>query len=91
MCVLPPAIYIFFPYWRPVFRRPQYAFQMALQTTSAKVKQVNIMNQGGNWRFILYNLIIVSDEMDSKILVKFWYYNVYYMVVNNPLSKQIKI
>jgi len=68
MCLLPPAICLLFPGLRPVFKRPQYAFQMALQTMSAREKQVNIMIQGCNWRTIPHNLIMVSDARDSKKL-----------------------
>lgn len=63
-------MYLVSPGLRLVFRSPQYAFQMALQTASAREKQVNIMNQGGNWRTVLCNLIMISDARDSKILVK---------------------
>lgn len=52
------------PGLRLVFGRPQYAFQMALQTVSAREKQVNIMKQGGDWGTVLHNLIMVSDARD---------------------------
>lgn len=54
------------PGLRLVFGRPQYAFQMALQTASAREKQVNIMKQGGNWGTVLCNLIMASGARDSK-------------------------
>jgi len=52
--------------WRLEFARPQYAFQMAPQTASAREKQVNIMKQGGNWGTVLHNQIMVSDARNSK-------------------------
>lgn len=70
MCPSLPMMYLVYPGLRLVFRSPQYTLQMALQTASAMEKQVNIMNQGGNWRTVLCTLIMISDARDSKLLVK---------------------
>lgn len=82
------------PGLRLVFGRPQCAFQMALQTASAGEKQVRIMKQGGNRGTVLRNLIMVSDARELKkyyLKHKYCCYDVYYVVVNNPLNKHLKI
>lgn len=54
---------------RLVFGRPQCAFQMTLQMVSARRKQVNIMEQEGNWGTVECNSIMVSDARDPKNII----------------------
>lgn len=49
-----------------VFGRPECAFQMTLQMVSTRRKQVNIMEQEGNWGTVQCNSTMVSDAKDPK-------------------------